>query len=92
MAMTARNDAKDGKTDASQFEEDIEQLKADIKKLSETIVGLGRDGVGTVQSEGAERLGAWRGTIEDQVKERPFLTLLGAFGVGLVVSRLIDRR
>lgn len=90
--MASRTDSRDGKADASQFEDDIEQLKADFKKLSETIVGLGRDGVSTVQSEGAERLGAWRGVIEGQVQERPFLTLLGAFGLGLVVSRLIERR
>lgn len=90
--MATRDDAKDSKTDAGQFGEDIEQLKADLKKLSETIVGLGRDSVGTVQSEGAERLGAWRGTIEGQVKERPFLTLFGAFGLGLIISQLIARR
>lgn len=30
--------------------------------------------------------------VEDQVRERPLLTLLAAFGVGLLVSHLIDRR
>ena len=90
--MASRTDSNDDKADASQFEDDIEQLKTDFKKLSETIVGLGRDGVSTVQSGGAEKLSAWRGAIEGQVQERPFVILLGAFGLGLVVSRLIDRR
>lgn len=30
--------------------------------------------------------------LEAQVRERPLLTLLAAFGLGLIISRLLDRR
>jgi ElaB/YqjD/DUF883 family membrane-anchored ribosome-binding protein len=30
--------------------------------------------------------------LEAQVQEKPLLTLLAAFGLGLIISRLIDRR
>ena len=30
--------------------------------------------------------------IEAQVQEKPLLTLIAAFGLGLIISRLIDRR
>jgi ElaB/YqjD/DUF883 family membrane-anchored ribosome-binding protein len=30
--------------------------------------------------------------VEGQVRDRPILSLLAAFGVGLLVSRLVDRR
>jgi ElaB/YqjD/DUF883 family membrane-anchored ribosome-binding protein len=108
--MAARSDDSDKKGDASQLEADIDQLKKDLKQLNDTLLGLGRDGLDAVQTEGAARLEALRkeadviakrlkstgqsqyDALEAQIQEKPLLTLLAAFGLGLIVSRLIDRR
>jgi ElaB/YqjD/DUF883 family membrane-anchored ribosome-binding protein len=108
--MAARSDDTDKKADTGRLEADIEQLKADLKRLNDTLMGIGRDGLDAVQTEGAVRLEALRKeadhiakrlkstgqsqyeTLEAQVQEKPLITLLAAFGLGLIISRLIDRR
>ena len=108
--MAARSDDTDKKIDTGRLEADIDQLKADLKRLNDTLVGIGRDGLDAVQTEGAVRLEALRKeadqiakrlknsgqshyeTLEAQVQEKPLITLLAAFGLGLIISRLIDRR
>jgi ElaB/YqjD/DUF883 family membrane-anchored ribosome-binding protein len=106
----AANDKSDDKPDTSRLAADIEQLKADLKRLNETLVGLGRESVDSVQSEAAARLETLRkeadeiarqlqskgqrqfDALEAQVQDKPLLTLMAAFGLGLIISRLIDRR
>jgi len=108
--MAARSDSNDKSADQNRLEADLEQLKADLKRLNETLVGLGRDGLDAVQSEGAARLEGLRreadeiarslrsrgksqyDALEQQVQDKPLLTLLAAFGLGMIISRLIDRR
>lgn len=103
--MAARSD----EPEAGKIEADIEQLKADLKRLNETLLGLGRDSLDAVQSEGAARLEALRretddiaqrlksqgqgqyAALEAQIRDKPLLTLLAAFGLGLIISRLVDR-
>lgn len=108
--MAARSDETDKKTDTGRLEADIEQLKADLKRLNDTLMGIGRDGLDAVQSEGAARLEMLRNeadqiakrlkstgqghydTLEAQVQDKPLITLLAAFGLGMIISRIIDRR
>ena len=108
--MAARSDDTDKTAETGRLEADIEQLKADLKRLNDTLMGIGRDGLEAVQTEGAVRLEALRKeadhiakrlkstgqsqyeTLEAQVQEKPLITLLAAFGLGLIISRLIDRR
>ncbi len=108
--MAVGNDNSNKKTDSGRLEADIEQLKKDLKKLNETLVGIGREGLDAVQTEGAARLEALRKEADDlakrlkskgqsqydaleaQVQDKPLLTLMAAFGLGLIISRLIDRR
>lgn len=108
--MATRSDDNAKNADNSKLEADLEKLKADLKQLNETLVGLGRDGLDAVQSEGAARLEALRreadeiarnlrnrgkshyDALEQQVHDKPLVTLLAAFGLGMIISRLIDRR
>lgn len=108
--MAARSDDNDKGIDTSRLEADINQLKADLKQLNETLVGLGKDSLDVVQSEGAARLDALRkeadliatrlkksgqghyDSLEAQIQEKPLLTLLAAFGLGMIISRFLDRR
>lgn len=43
---------------------------------------------GRLKSKGQSQYDA----LEAQVQEKPLLTLLAAFGLGLIISRIIDRR
>lgn len=78
---------------------DMDKLKADMSSLVETLGKLASDGT----QEGArrvrearERVGAQAEqsmqAVEAQIAERPFISVLAAFGVGMVIGRLLDRR
>lgn len=58
-------------------EENIEEIRQRLERLAETARLRGR-----AASE----------TIQRQVEERPITSLLVAFALGLVISRLFDRR
>ncbi len=96
-------DASDLAGDIAQLRKDLEKLSGSVMGLGRDGIraaqkggaeqlGAWRDDVGdlatSVKKQGQHQLDA----VEGQVRERPLLTLLAAFGVGLLVSRLVDRR
>ena len=96
-------DTSDLAGDIAQLKKDLEKLSGSIVGLGRDGIaaaqkggaeqlGAWRDDVGdlatSLKKQGQHQLDAGEG----QVRERPLLTLLAAFGVGLLVSRLIDRR
>lgn len=95
--------AADFAADIAQLKKDLEKLSGSIMELGRDgldaaqkggaeQLGAWRDDVGdlatSLKKQGQHQLDA----VEDQVRERPLLTLLAAFGAGLLVSRLVDRR
>lgn len=96
-------DVSDLAADIAQLKEDIKKLSGSIVGLGRDgfdaaqrggakQLGAWREDVGdlatTLKKQGQHQLDA----VEGQMRERPVLSLLAAFGVGLLVSRLIDRR
>lgn len=89
--------------DVAQLQEDIKSLSASIiglgrdgldavQKGGAKQVGAWREDVDdlatSLKKQGRHQLDL----VEGQMRERPFTALLAAFGVGLLVSRLIGRR
>lgn len=89
--------------DVAQLKEDIKKLSASLMGLGRDgleaaqkggakQLGAWRDDVDdlakSLKKQGQHQLDA----VEGQVRDRPLLTLLAAFGIGLVISRLVDRR
>jgi ElaB/YqjD/DUF883 family membrane-anchored ribosome-binding protein len=96
-------DASDLAGDIAQLRKDLEKLSGSIMALGRGGIaaaqkggaeqfGAWREDVGdmatSLKKQGQHQLDA----VEGQIRERPLLTLLAAFGVGLLVSRLVDRR
>jgi len=96
-------DASDLAADIAQLKKDLQKLSGSIvglgrdgldaaQKGGAEQLGAWREDVDdlakSLKKQGQHQLDV----VEGQVRERPLLTLLAAFGVGLVVSRLIDRR
>jgi ElaB/YqjD/DUF883 family membrane-anchored ribosome-binding protein len=84
---------------AEQLQSDMEQLRADVSAMMETIGKLAQDG----KQEGARRVREVRDrvidqaekskeAVESQIVERPLISVLAAFGVGMLLGRLLDRR
>ena len=96
-------DASDLAGDIAQLKKDLEKLSGSVMGLGRDGIaaaqkggaeqlGAWREDVGdaatNLMKQGQHQLDA----VEGQVRDRPVLSLLAAFGVGLVVSALIDRR
>lgn len=96
-------DASGLAADVAQLKEDIKKLTGSIvglgrdgldaaQKGGAKQLGAWRDDVDelttSLKKQGQHQLEV----VEDQMRERPLLTLLAAFGVGLLLARLIDRR
>jgi len=78
---------------------DVQALKKDLAELRDDIAAMG----GTMVSEGKKRASKMRASVEDSVEssvetvrdtieERPFTSLLVAFGAGLVFGKFLDRK
>jgi ElaB/YqjD/DUF883 family membrane-anchored ribosome-binding protein len=75
--------------DYDSIKADLDALRGDVAQL---LKGLGREAGGTVESVKetiTEKAGDVKDTLEKRVQEQPMMTLLGAFGVGLLVARLM---
>ena len=55
----------------------IEELGADLERVADTLRRQGQASIAQV---------------EDTIKERPLLSLLAAFGAGVLIARLLERR
>jgi ElaB/YqjD/DUF883 family membrane-anchored ribosome-binding protein len=96
-------DASDLAADVAQLKEDIKKLSVSIIDLGRDgldaaqrggakQLGAWREDVDDLAT-GLKKQGRHQlAIVEEQMHERPLLSLLAAFGVGLVVSRLVDRR
>lgn len=92
MAMTTEKAA-----DA--LRDDVDKLKADIAALSETLGkyanATGQDamrGVRHAREAAQARAQETVHTVEQQITAHPLPSLLVAFGVGLLIGKLMDRR
>jgi ElaB/YqjD/DUF883 family membrane-anchored ribosome-binding protein len=98
-----RADASELAADVAQLKEDIKKLSASVMGLGRDGLDAAQKGgakqldawrddvddlTKTLKKQGQHQLAV----VEHQLQERPLLTLLAAFGLGLLVSRLINHR
>lgn len=84
---------------AQSVDEDLAALRADLKALKESIADLAKDKSDEVRaklSETADRAVASgkqsAETMQETVRERPITSVAIAFGVGMLIAHLLDRR
>lgn len=94
---------KDLGKDVDVLKEDISRLKDDLSSIAETLLEKGKAETGAVKDRLGERVGdefqSARAmgmekveSIEDQIREKPLMSLLIAFVLGLFLGKLFDSR
>ena len=93
-ATTDRNNAA-----GNSVEDDLAALRADLKSLTATISGLAKDKSDDVRAKLGETadkaIASGKQTtenIQDTVRDRPITSVAIAFGVGMLIAHLLDRR
>ncbi|WP_022949088.1 DUF883 family protein [Methylohalobius crimeensis] len=88
--------------DIESLKADIRKLGQDISQLTKTVGDLASE---TVQAqrehwseatdsavkEAGRAVGDARKTVEGKIEEKPFLSILAAFGLGLIAGKLLSR-
>lgn len=84
---------------AKSLEDDMEALRRDLKSLASTVGDLGKaksedvkEQVGATVDKAVERGREAADTVQEAVRQRPVASVLTAFGVGLLIGHLLDRR
>lgn len=90
--------ATDTERDINQLKNDLAALRNDLAALSKTLkdeaTTRARRGYERAREAGEEAVEYARSgarAVEHQIEERPLLSVLSAFGVGLLVGKLMDR-
>lgn len=94
---------KDLGNDVNVLKEDISRLKDDLASIAESLLERGKietdaakdrltetlgDEFQSARAKGKEKVES----IEDQIREKPLMSLLIAFVIGLFLGKLLDRR
>lgn len=66
----------------------VEEAKSTLTELAEALREELRKGMEGARSRGKRSVE----TVEEQIEQRPLLALLAAFGVGIVLGKILDRR
>lgn len=84
---------------ARSVEDDLAALRADLRALTESVSGLAKDKGDEVRAkiaDSADRAVAsgrqTAETMQETVRERPMTSVAIAFGVGMLIAHLLDRR
>ena len=79
--------------------EEVAQLRADVASLTDTLRGMARESGDAVRDrarDGVERLESQSREQAERagqaIEERPFTSVVSAFGIGIILGILMDRR
>lgn len=85
--------------DMDKLKGDIDDLRADVSAIAGTLKNLGleqgKEAVNSarkVRDEASRQASAAKAKLEEEIESRPLTSVLGAFGIGFVIGRLLDRR
>ena len=89
------DDMADLRASIDRLTKDVASLHHSLAEILKTRVGGAvhdiRDGVKTAAGEIGDKSHEAKEAVEKTIRERPFQMLLGAFGLGLLIARLIRR-
>lgn len=85
--------------DIHEIKSDVDSLKSDLRSLTDSLKrqaeSQARAGYAKAREAGDKvRHQAQQGAamVEDQIEERPLISVLTAFGVGFLIGKLLDRK
>lgn len=89
----------EARKDNSALREDIEAIRNDVGKLTGDMRELTKDRVRTAKTEARDAAGRIRdrgavvtGELSRRIEEQPLLSTAVAFGIGMLIGKLIARR
>ena len=95
--MATQEFSKDFSEDVDKLKADMEELRKDVSAIARTLKDLGaakRDDlfarVEEVGEQARKRASAAEERVSREIEERPFASVLTAFGVGFVIGKLLD--
>jgi ElaB/YqjD/DUF883 family membrane-anchored ribosome-binding protein len=74
--------------DLGALKEDMSKLRSDISEITRKLVDLGKIEAGAAREKLLERSRKMADTVEKKIEERPIMSLLVAFIVGLLLGSL----
>ena len=91
VAKDAASDAERLKADLKQIQDDVAALAATLKTLAAERGHEGKDALKGAAAATEREAKAAVAAVETQISERPFSSILVAFGLGLLIGKLFDR-
>lgn len=74
----------------SSLKSDLANIKNDLKGIADTAVYRAREEARAARDRSREKVQASLGSFEEYVEEQPLTSVLVAFGVGLVLGKLMS--
>jgi ElaB/YqjD/DUF883 family membrane-anchored ribosome-binding protein len=86
-------------TDVEQLKAEFASLKSDVSDLTATLrqytsdkAAEGRSQVRETADRSREQAAEGLGAVEAEIEKRPLTSVVAGFGIGLILSRLLERR
>lgn len=71
---------------------DLTQLRSDIRGLSESLMGTAKTRARDIKDQAGEHVEHSVASVEQYIEAKPLTSVLVAFGIGIVLGKLFDRR
>ncbi|HVK99572.1 MAG TPA: hypothetical protein VM553_07170 [Dongiaceae bacterium] len=78
--------------DFSSLKQDVEVLRKDIAKLSNSLLSQAKTGAESVVSNVQAKSNQAVHQAEEKIGERPFVSLLVSFILGLILAKMLDHK
>lgn len=97
--MATAEFSKDFSRDVDKLKADIDELRKDVATIARLLKDLGSakgqeafERAGEIGERARRRAADAEERISHEIEERPFASVLTAFGVGFVIGKLLDSR
>ncbi len=84
--------ANNGDQNLAGIRDDMSKLREDVNAALRGLMDSGKTRAGALKDKGAEMGRRAIDTTETQIKERPFLSVLMVFLIGMLLGKIVDQR
>lgn len=92
MADRLTTSAKSIEEDLAALREDLKNLTASVASIAKSKTGELRDEIGVRADRAVETGRQAAESVQDAVRERPVTSVCLAFGIGVIIGHILDRR
>ncbi len=85
-------DKTDLSADVQALRADLGRLKDDLRSMGGSLADDARNRARSAKDAAADKLDGSVGAVQNQIEDRPFTSVLIAFGVGMLLGKLLDSK